>query len=174
MKLFRSSFIAVCVMLCIMASLLASCARPGAGSDSGNDVQVPTTTTDKQPQLSSQPSDTQNDIGKQITDDVFAITVLDAKKEGDNYVVTFTLTYSGETPHALNAKERIFVVNDERRSVAVYDVFDIDGNSLLGTSVQKGQTITLKAAFTLPEDFVPSAFRYVYDTMGFRRIQAQL
>ena len=116
----------------------------------------------------------QNDIGKQMVADEFAITVVKIKTTDGTYTVVFTLTYSGEGSHALNAKERIFVVNSDRRSVSVDDIFDSDGNSLLGTSINQGETITIKAVFSLADGFVPNVFRYVYDTMGFRRIQAQI
>ena len=122
----------------------------------------------------TEPPAPQNDIGKQLTADEFTIKVLAVQRDGDRYTVIFTLTYAGEGSHALNAKERIFVVNSDRRSLAVDNVYDTEGNSLLGSAVQGGQTITIKAVFVLANGSEPTAFRYVYDTMGFRRIQAQL
>ena len=115
-----------------------------------------------------------NDIGKAISADEFSMTVLSAGWEGEQYVVTLTLTYSGSESHALSAKQRFFVVNDDRRSTAVENIYDADGNSLLGASIEPGQTLTIKAVFNLKADFGPTSFRYVYDIMGFRRLQAQL
>ena len=115
-----------------------------------------------------------NDIGKEIAKDEYAITVLAVQQTDNQYTVTFTLTYTGEGAHALSIKERLFVVNSERRSLAADDAFDAEGSSLLGSSIQSGQTITIKAVFTLSEGFEPVSFRYVYDTMGFRRLQAEL
>ena len=75
---------------------------------------------------------------------------------------------------SLSAKERIFVVNADRRSIPVEQVYDSEGNSLMGTSIENGQTLTITAVFTLTDGFTPAAFRYVYDIMGFRRLQAEL
>lgn len=115
-----------------------------------------------------------NDIGKEIANEGFAITVVNVEQSEDQYIVTFTLSYTGEGDHPINARERIFVVNSDRRSLAADSVYDADGNSLLGSSIQPGQTLTIKAVFILSDGFTPSAFRYVYDTMGFRRLQAEL
>ena len=122
----------------------------------------------------TEPPAPDNDIGKEIAMDEFAITVLDVKRSDNQYIVTFTLTYTGEGAHSLSAKERIFVVNSDRRSIAADNIYDTDGNSLLGGSIQKGQSMTIKAVFILTDGFVPNAFRYVYDIMGFRRLQAEL
>ena len=96
------------------------------------------------------------------------------EQSGNQYTVTFTLSYTGEGSHPFNARERIFVVNSDRRGLAADNIYDGDGNSLLGGSIQPGQTLTIKAVFILSDGFTPSAFRYVYDTMGFRRLQAEL
>lgn len=135
----------------------------------------PTQTKPTEPEpTETEPPAPVNDIGKEIAKDGFAIKVLSVEQSGKQYVVILTLTYSGDEAHALNAKERFFVVDSDRRSIAVDDIFDTDGNSLLGSSIQPGQTMTIKAIFTLKDGFVPNAFRYVYDIMGFRRLQAQL
>lgn len=122
----------------------------------------------------TEPPAPDNDIGKQIAKDEYAIKVLDVQQAGNQYTVTFELTYVGEGAHALAARERIFVVNSERRSLAVDNIYDTAGNSLMGTSIQSGQTLTIKAVFVLTEGFAPTAFRYIYDIMGFRRLQAEL
>ena len=142
-------------------------------------TEKPTTPPTEKPteaptQKPTDPPAPDNDIGKVIAKDEYAITVTDVQHTENQYVVTFTLTYSGEGTHALSAKERVFVVNSDRRSLAVDDVYDTAGNSLLGTSIQSGQTMTIKAVFTLTEEFEPTAFRYIYDIMGFRRLQAEL
>ncbi|MBQ9838429.1 MAG: hypothetical protein IJO56_02880 [Oscillospiraceae bacterium] len=122
----------------------------------------------------TEPPAPDNDVGKQIAKDEYAIKVLDVQQAGNQYTVTFELTYVGEGTHALAARERIFVVNSERRSLAVDNIYDTAGNSLMGTSIQSGQTLTIKAVFVLTEGFAPTAFRYIYDIMGFRRLQAEL
>lgn len=122
----------------------------------------------------TEPPAPDNDIGKEISKDEFSITVLNVQQTDNQYLVTFTLTYFGEGEHELSIKERIFVVNSDRRSLAAENAYDIDGNSLLGASIQAGQTMTIQAVFSLNDGFEPVAFRYVYDIMGFRRLQAEL
>ena len=194
--------IALAIMVGVVISVFAACTpqKPGTESSNGTVEQTQSTTVPTTVETNNtEPSETeppttepptteppateppatetqppQNDIGKQMVADEFAITVVEIKTTDGTYTVVFTLTYSGEGSHALNAKERIFVVNSDRRSVSVDDIFDSDGNSLLGTSINQGETITIKAVFSLADGFVPNVFRYVYDTMGFRRIQAQI
>jgi hypothetical protein len=122
----------------------------------------------------TEPPAPNNDIGKEITQDGFTIKVLSVKQEGNQYTAVFALSYVGDISHSLSAKERIFVVNADRRSIPVEQVYDSEGNSLMGTSIENGQTLTITAVFTLTDGFTPAAFRYVYDIMGFRRLQAEL
>ena len=202
MKSVMMKMIALAIMVGVVICVFAACTpqKPGTESSNGTVEQTQSTTVPTTVETNNtEPSETeppttepptteppateppatetqppQNDIGKQMVADEFAITVVEIKTTDGTYTVVFTLTYSGEGSHALNAKERIFVVNSDRRSVSVDDIFDSDGNSLLGTSINQGETITIKAVFSLADGFVPNVFRYVYDTMGFRRIQAQI
>ena len=63
----------------------------------------------------TQPPVPDNDIGKEIANEGFAITVVNVEQSGNQYTVTFTLSYTGEGNHPFNARERIFVVNSDRR-----------------------------------------------------------
>lgn len=134
---------------------------------------VPPTVPPTEPPATEPPAPN-NDIGKEITQDGFTIKVLSVKQEGNQYTAVFALSYVGDISHSLSAKERIFVVNADRRSIPVEQVYDSEGNSLMGTSIENGQTLTITAVFTLTDGFTPAAFRYVYDIMGFRRLQAEL
>lgn len=134
---------------------------------------VPPTVPPTEPPATEPPAPS-NDIGKEITQDGFTIKVLSVKQEGNKYTAVFTISYVGDISHSLSAKERIFVVNADRRSIPVEQVYDSEGNSLMGTSIENGQTLTITAVFTLTDGFTPAAFRYVYDIMGFRRLQAEL
>ena len=134
---------------------------------------VPPTVPPTEPPATEPPAPN-NDIGKEITQDGFTIKVLSVKQEGNQYTAVFALSYVGDISHSLSAKERIFVVNADRRSIPVEQVYDSEGNSLMGTSIENGQTLTITAVFTLTDGFTPAAFRYVYDIMGFRRLQDEL
>ncbi|MDD6200110.1 MAG: hypothetical protein PUB93_02445 [Firmicutes bacterium] len=115
-----------------------------------------------------------NDIGKPITKDEFTVTVTSVHRSGNEYIIELTLSFAGTGEHPLNARERFFLVNGDRRSVSVEDIRDADGSSLMGTSISGGQTLAITAVFTVTGDFTPSEFRYVYDINGFRRVQVKL
>ena len=112
----------------------------------------------------------ENDIGKLMQKENFAITVHTVNKSAGKYEVTLTLTYTGSGTHALNAKERFFVANAAKERITLIDIYNESGSSLLGTSIVSGESIKIRAVYDMPNEFVPDNFRYVYDINGFRYI----
>ncbi len=134
----------------------------------------PTEPPTEPPTQPTEPPKPDNDIGKAIEQDGYTITITEMRTEGDKCYVTFTLRNDAEESHALNARERIFLVNSERRTASVDDVLDENGQSLMGIKLEMGQTVQITAVFTLKNGFQPGEFRYIYDIMGFRKIQLKL
>ena len=112
------------------------------------------------------------DIGKEIAKDGFSIIVEEVRKNGQNYEVIVILTL-GETQN-LWATNRFRLVNSQKETLYLTNLWDEGGNNMNGADIEIGTTLKLKAEFELPEGFVPVQFRYVYDIQGFRDLRAQL
>lgn len=70
----------------------------------------------------------------------------------------------------LEAKNRFRLRDATKHTSYLTEIYDLEGNSLLGRAIAPGETIELVAIFALPEDFVPVDFHYVYDVQGFREV----
>ena len=120
----------------------------------------------------SQPKE--NDIGKAVEKEYYTVTVHTAAKVSDTYEVTLTLKYSGPGTHPLSAPERFFIIDAEKNNISVTNIYDENGESLTGSSLNSGESRKIKAVFKLTNGFSPDVFRYVFNINGFQSINIRL
>lgn len=130
--------------------------------------------------VSSQGQTITNDVGKTITTDYgFTVTLLDFRKKSDTeYEVKFKIKlevdYIVGDHYQLKAKEHIFLVDADRNPVAADNAYASDGQSILGQTVNIGESLEMTVVFKAEEGFSPAKVRYMYDERGFKKVEFTL
>lgn len=101
----------------------------------------------------------------------FTVTFHKIEQEGNTVKITLTLlrTEVGDTMN-LTAKQRFRLIAADKQITYLSEIYDMNGNSLLGATVETNEPIKCVCVFHMEEGFEPVMFRFVYDLFGFRYI----
>lgn len=124
---------------------------------------------------SAEESETPANIGIPFEQEGFTVTFHKIEREGSTVRIEMTVLRS-ETGDEMNlrAKDRFRLIAADKQITYLSEVYDMEGNSLLGTYIETDQPIHLIAVFVMEEGFEPVQFRFVYDIQGFRYIKIDL
>ncbi len=127
--------------------------------------------------VSSQGQVITNDVGKTVTTDYgFTATFLAFRKKSDTeYEVKFKIKLEADyivgDHYLLKAKEHIFLVDADRNPVAADNAYASDGQSILGQTVNIGESLEMTVIFKAEKGFNPVKVRYMYDERGFKKVE---
>lgn len=123
---------------------------------------------------SAEESQKPSNIGIPFEKEGFSVTFHKIEQEGKTITIELTLlrTEVGENMN-LTAKERFRLIAADKQITYLSEIYDMDGNSLLGTTVETDQPIHCLCVFHMAEGFEPHQFRFVYDLFGFRYINIE-
>ena len=81
--------------------------------------------------------------------------------------VEYTLVNISLIDHPHNLSQRLHLLDGNRRNLAAISLTGADGQDLIGQKLKPQESVSARALFEVPGDFVPVAFTYTYDVNGF-------
>ena len=188
----------VLLIICLLvASMFVSCARandsdPNKDSRTDSEISEPDSTVESESDSESEPEKEPEWLNQRFEENGFAVTILNYQKEGQKVSIEMILEQDGGYEMNLRAKDRFRLINKDRITCYLKEIYDMEGNSLLGSMMEPAkdfgrlEIIPLLVLFTPPsfrkrkknpavfeleEGFEPVEFRFVYDIQGFAYIK---